>query len=116
MVRNEVLRDVMCCSTVSECALLGMLRLELPKDVYERVGLVGKPILDGGRKHMKSRFGRKTPKSMKMLPLNSVSSNRSQPSLAIYATWKKRIREDRLGFQERPQPLRNMALLRLQRS
>ena len=36
----------------------GVLRLELPKEVYERAGLVGKPIPDGGRKHMKNRFGK----------------------------------------------------------
>ncbi|MCJ1240112.1 hypothetical protein MMC14_008112 [Varicellaria rhodocarpa] len=34
----------------------GLLRLELPKEVYERAGLVGKPIRDGGRKHMKTRY------------------------------------------------------------
>jgi len=37
----------------------GVLRLELPKEVYERVGLVGTPIRDGGRKHLKSRYGRR---------------------------------------------------------
>ena len=37
--------------------MLGQLRLELPKDVYERTGLLGHPIMDGGRKHTKSRFG-----------------------------------------------------------
>ncbi|KAI9670528.1 MAG: hypothetical protein M1831_005748 [Alyxoria varia] len=34
----------------------GVLRLELDKATYERAGLVGKPIPDGGRKHIKSRF------------------------------------------------------------
>lgn len=35
----------------------GQLRLELPKQVYERTGLVGYAIPDGGRKHEKTRFG-----------------------------------------------------------
>ena len=35
---------------------LGVLRLDLAKENYERCGLVGKPIHDGGRKHMKSRY------------------------------------------------------------
>jgi ribonuclease P/MRP protein subunit RPP40 len=34
----------------------GVLRLELPKELYERCGLVGHAIPDGGRKHIKSRF------------------------------------------------------------
>lgn len=37
--------------------LLGILRLELAKDKYERCGLVGEPIRDAGRKHLKTRFG-----------------------------------------------------------
>ncbi len=37
---------------------IGVLRLDLAKENYERCGLVGKAIQDGGRKHMKSRFGR----------------------------------------------------------
>ena len=36
---------------------LGQLRLELGKEAYERSGLAGKAISDGGRKHVKSRFG-----------------------------------------------------------
>ena len=36
---------------------LGQLRLELPREVYERVGLVGHPIRDTGRKHIKTRYG-----------------------------------------------------------
>lgn len=36
----------------------GILRLELGKENYERCGLTGKPICDGGRKHIKTRFGR----------------------------------------------------------
>ena len=34
----------------------GTLRLELPKEVYERTGLVGSAIRDGGRKHVKTHF------------------------------------------------------------
>ena len=35
----------------------GILRLELAKDRYERCGLVGQPIRDVGRKHIKTRYG-----------------------------------------------------------
>ena len=35
----------------------GILRLELAKDKYERCGLVGQPIQDAGRRHLKTRFG-----------------------------------------------------------
>ena len=41
----------------SESADIGLLRLELPREIYERAGLMGKPIRDGGRKHMKTRYG-----------------------------------------------------------
>ena len=37
---------------------LGNLRLELGKESYERSGLSGKPIRDGGRKHIKARYGK----------------------------------------------------------
>lgn len=35
----------------------GQLRLELAKENYERSGLLGKAISDGGRKHVKTRYG-----------------------------------------------------------
>lgn len=38
--------------------IVGELRLDLAKENYERSGLVGKPIHDGGRKHMKTRYGK----------------------------------------------------------
>ncbi|KAL8854565.1 MAG: hypothetical protein Q9221_000600 [Calogaya cf. arnoldii] len=34
----------------------GHLRLEIPKDEYERAGLVGDAIRDAGRKHVKTRY------------------------------------------------------------
>lgn len=37
---------------------VGILRLEVSKALYERSGLGGKPIRDGGRKHLKTRYGR----------------------------------------------------------
>ena len=37
---------------------VGVLRLEMSKALYERSGLCGKPIRDGGRKHLKTRYGR----------------------------------------------------------
>lgn len=36
---------------------LGNLRLELSKENYESCGLNGTPVRDGGRKHIKSRYG-----------------------------------------------------------
>jgi ribonucleases P/MRP protein subunit RPP40 len=35
----------------------GVLRLELDRPTYERCGLQGTPIEDGGRKHQKARWG-----------------------------------------------------------
>jgi len=35
---------------------LGILRLELGKEIFERTGLAGKPIRGGGRKHAKERY------------------------------------------------------------
>jgi ribonuclease P/MRP protein subunit RPP40 len=35
----------------------GTLRLELDRPTYERCGLQGKPIEDGGKKHQKNRWG-----------------------------------------------------------
>ena len=37
---------------------VGQLRLDLAKENYERSGMIGKPIRDGGRKHMKTRYCR----------------------------------------------------------
>ena len=37
---------------------IGVLRIDLAKEKYERSGLVGKPIRDGGRKHMKTRYSK----------------------------------------------------------
>lgn len=31
--------------------------MELSKEKYERCGLSGQPICDGGRKHIKARYG-----------------------------------------------------------
>ena len=36
---------------------VGILKLELSKESYERAGLVGKAIRDGARKHVKTRYG-----------------------------------------------------------
>jgi hypothetical protein len=35
----------------------GVLRLELDRPTYERCGLQGNPIEDGGKKHQKARWG-----------------------------------------------------------
>jgi len=36
----------------------GILRLEVDKPTYERMGLDAKPIISEGRKHIKARFGK----------------------------------------------------------
>ena len=41
-------------------SLIGLLRIELPKEVYERTGLLGQPIEDGGRKQVKTRYGKQS--------------------------------------------------------
>jgi ribonuclease P/MRP protein subunit RPP40 len=43
-------------STFSYCEI-GILKLELGKERYEKTGLTGKPVRSGGRKHVKERFG-----------------------------------------------------------
>ena len=35
---------------------IGILKLELGKELFERTGLHGKPIRSGGRKHTKERY------------------------------------------------------------
>ena len=39
----------------------GILRLELDRPTYERVGLQGRSIEDGGKKHQANRWGMVTP-------------------------------------------------------
>ncbi|MCJ1436331.1 Ribonuclease P protein subunit p40 [Xylographa pallens] len=48
IVHGEMLNFLFC--------RVGQLRLELPREIYERVGLVGHPIRDTGRKHLKTRY------------------------------------------------------------
>lgn len=38
----------------------GLLRLEVDRPTYQRMGLEGKPIRGEGRKHTKTRFGKIT--------------------------------------------------------
>lgn len=40
----------------AECTS-GQLQLNLAKENYERSGLAGQAVKDGGRKHLKTRFG-----------------------------------------------------------
>lgn len=35
---------------------VGLLKIELGREIYERTGLVGKPTRSGGRKHAKERY------------------------------------------------------------
>ncbi|KAL8643591.1 MAG: hypothetical protein Q9210_007621, partial [Variospora velana] len=58
----------------------GQLRLELLKETYEKVGLVGDPIRDAGRKHVKTRYGKCDPKAelrfrSKFQQSSSISDN-----------------------------------------
>ena len=45
--------------SVAYLNIQGILRLELDKATYERCGLQGAAIPDKGRKHVKSRFGKR---------------------------------------------------------
>lgn len=51
------LQALFVCLHVTNREQPGVLRLELPKEVYERTGLNGQAVRDGGRKHGKARFG-----------------------------------------------------------
>ncbi|KAI4245452.1 MAG: hypothetical protein L6R40_002513 [Gallowayella cf. fulva] len=66
----------------------GQLRLELPKDLYERAGLVGRPIRDLGRKHIKARYGKCAPKlylDISPLAKHHPVTRRCEPNLVITA-------------------------------
>lgn len=49
-------RRLRLCACFGAERCVGILRLELLKEVYERTGLKGSLIGDGGRKHIKSRY------------------------------------------------------------
>ncbi|KAI4091405.1 MAG: hypothetical protein LQ344_004097 [Seirophora lacunosa] len=78
----------------------GQLRLELPKEIYEKVGLVGETIRDAGRKHVKARYGKCDLKPEPSL-IAHRPSNRARSSTVLDGARQERIREDRLGLQER---------------
>ena len=89
----------------------GILRLELARDKYERCGLVGEPIRDAGRKHMKTRFGRSRVPIVCEIDLpNWANSCRSQSQVTVNVAWEKGLRENRMGMQERPQQCSHLAL------
>ena len=56
----------------------------MPKEVYERVGLVGNPTRDIGRKHIKSRYGksfRKLARYCKLIIRIVIDINLRLPSM-----------------------------------
>ncbi|KAI4129459.1 MAG: hypothetical protein LQ338_002240 [Usnochroma carphineum] len=71
----------------------GLLRLQLPKEIYEKAGLVGEPIRDAGRKHMKTRYG-KYDHEPKDPTVAHDPSNRARSSKTVDAAWQEGIRED----------------------
>lgn len=51
----------------------GLLRLELDKATYERAGLQGTPMRDGGLKHKDNRYGEESSVTIAGSRLNSTS-------------------------------------------
>jgi hypothetical protein len=88
----------------------GVLRLEVNKPTFERLGLEGKAIPSHGRKHVKARYGQS--KCMRRCQcMLTVASYRAQSQAALHGPWKARIREDTVGLPERAQSCRGLALL-----
>lgn len=57
LIRSHLLFTLLCFAKWLLRYLIGVLRMELSKEKYERCGLSGQPICDGGRKHIKARYG-----------------------------------------------------------
>lgn len=65
----------------------GVLRLEIDKPTFERMGLDGRAIPTEGRKHIKARYGMSFERSGGGTPNCSPSvSGRGQSTLAVYGT------------------------------
>ena len=96
------------CFCIVDPLLAGVLRLEMSKDLYERAGLVGRAISEGGRKHVRARFC-KTSGTLESLALTGTFSGRSGPEGTFNGPWQERVRADSMGFQERPGPLCDVA-------
>lgn len=69
---------------------IGQLRLELPKDVYERAGLMGRPIRDAGRKHMKTRYGKCVLDDGDDPTAHDLSC-RARPPFALNGAWQEGV-------------------------
>jgi ribonuclease P/MRP protein subunit RPP40 len=73
----------------------GTLRIELPKERYERAGLVGKPVPDGGRKHVKTRYRAHVCPCSETLPLTvatGIDINLREPSMVSGKKGFERVR------------------------
>ncbi|KAL8935930.1 MAG: hypothetical protein Q9216_005189 [Gyalolechia sp. 2 TL-2023] len=68
----------------------GQLRLELPKDVYERAGLMGQSIRDVGRKHVKTRYGKCILDDGDGPTAHDLSC-RARPPFALNGAWQEGI-------------------------
>ena len=87
------------------------LRLEVDKPTYERMGLDGVPIPNGGRKHVKARYGNLALDTRDMAMTNENLSNRAQLEAAIDGTREEGLRESYMGLQKRLEPECNLAVL-----
>lgn len=73
---------------------LGILKLELGKELFERTGLTGKAIRSGGRKHAKERY-RTLSAPVCIMPVSMIhqptvcNSCATQPAVALNAPWQK---------------------------
>lgn len=97
----------------------GVLRIEVDKPTYEKMGLEGKAVGGDGRKHVKARFGELTLLNLSKLADKAISSanimrisNRSQPPPPINAARQKSLRPPEVGVQERSRQLSCLAILR----
>lgn len=98
----------------------GVLRIEVDKPTYEKMGLEGKAVGGDGRKHVKARFGESILLSLSKSADEAISSaniiqtsHRSQPPPPINAARQKSLRPPEVGIQERSRQLSCLALLRL---
>lgn len=64
----------------------GILRLEVDKPIYERMGLDAKPIRSEGRKHVKARFGKHDPAAELCRDQHKLS-NRDKPPTTVHGFW-----------------------------
>ena len=94
----------------------GILRLEVDKPTFERMGLDGKPIPTAGRKHVKARYGKSNSIRTGFLGAHVQSSDSAQSETPVNGQREERFSANCLGFPKRLEPQLKMAFLRHQRS